>query len=164
MPKRKNPRKPMRTYEGEHGESRSTILRKRLIKWASITVIVSILLSLMIAAISVSPASAAEATPSAACIIPDTDGDAITNDIDPDLDGDEIVNGLDDDIDGDKVLNADDGDPASTNCDDSAIPPILPGDKTPDEQPELLRYAAALTVLVFGLGYIVLRRIRRAKK
>lgn len=164
MPKKKNPRKPARAAYVAQTESTSSVLKKRVIKWASVSVIVAILLSLMIAAISASPSQAAEATPAAACVIPDTDGDAITNDVDSDIDGDEIVNGLDDDIDGDGIDNAKDGDPAATNCNDSAAPPVLPGDSESQEGDEVIRYVAAIVVGALGIGYIVLRRIRGAKK
>lgn len=205
MPKKKNPRKPSNAAYVAQTESTSSALKKRMVKWASISVILAILLSLLIASISASPSQAAESTPLAACagvdtngdgkfdsadydsqpvcndtgsqdvtgqnkvmptpcVIPDTDGDAITNDVDPDIDGDEIVNGLDDDIDGDNILNSNDGDPADTNCNDNAAPPMLPGTAGDGSAGNEIRWFAVLAILTLGLGYIVLRRIRGAKK
>ena len=164
MPKKKNTRKPARAAYIAQTESTSSALKRRVIKWASISVILAILLSLMIAAISASPSQAAQPSPSATCVIPDTDGDAIINDVDSDIDGDSIVNGLDDDIDGDKILNAQDGDPAATNCNDSAAPPLLPGKPESTEQDDAIRYGAAIVALLLGFGYLVLRRKRGAKK
>ena len=170
MPKKKQKRKPRVAAYVAQTESTSSALKKGFIKWASISVILAILLSVMIAAISVSPAKAATpitATPSAACVMPDTDGDGITNDIDSDIDGDSIVNGLDPDIDGDGLANAKDGDPAATNCNDTGPLPILPIEKenqVDDEGNLLVRIAAIFVVAGLGIGYLVLRRIRGKKK
>jgi hypothetical protein len=164
VPKKKNHRKPARSAYVAQTESTSSALKKRVIKWASITVILAILLSVMIAAISASPASAADATPSAACVIPDTDGDAITNDVDSDIDGDEIVNGLDDDIDGDDIVNAKDSDPATTLCNDSGVLPMLPSNPDDQANDSWVRWVGAGVFAILGVGYIVLRRIRGAKK
>ena len=123
MPKSKQKRKVSNAAYVAQTERTTSSARQRIIKWASITVILAILMSLMIAAISVSPSSAATPTSEPTVCAPiDTDGDAITNDVDPDIDGDEIVNGLDEDIDGDGIENGQDGNPASTNNVDS-VPP-----------------------------------------
>jgi hypothetical protein len=52
----------------------------------------------------------------------DLDGDGIPNNQDSDIDGDGIVNGLDPDIDGDGIPNGEDKNPASTNTVDSSAP------------------------------------------
>jgi hypothetical protein len=163
MPKKKQKRKPQNAALVAQTESTQSLLKKRVIKWASITVILAILLSVMIAAISASPSSAA--TPAAACVAQDTDGDAITNDVDSDIDGDGTVNGLDTDIDGDGIVNEKDGDPAATNCNDNGPLPILPEPttETDDESNLLVRTVGVIVVAGLGIGYLVLRRIRGKK-
>jgi hypothetical protein len=64
------------------------------------------------------------------CLL-DTDNDGIANPDDPDIDGDGIINGEDPDIDGDGIPNAQDGDPAATNCNSDAPPPIMAYSSTP---------------------------------
>jgi hypothetical protein len=128
-------------------------------------VILAILMSLMIAAISVSPSQAASSTPEAtACAQIDTDGDAITNDVDSDIDGDEIVNGLDEDIDGDGILNVKDSDPAATNCGADAPPPSILQTDEPETAQEPTVWIASFVIAALGIGYILLRRFRRRQK
>ena len=167
MPKKKQKRKPQNAAFVAQTESTQSLLKQRIIKWASISVILAILLSVMIAAISVSPSQAAStnaATPAADCSMPDTDGDAITNEVDSDIDGDGIVNGLDDDIDGDGTENAKDSDPAETNCYDTGVLPIMPAPVADDEGNLLVRVVGIVVVAGLGIGYLVLRRIRGKKK
>ena len=171
MPKKKQKRKPQNAALVAQTESTQSLLKKRVIKWASISVILAILLSVMIAAISASPSRAAElrtGTPSpipTLCSSIDTDGDAITNDVDSDIDGDGTVNGLDTDIDGDGIVNEKDGDPAATNCNDNGPLPILPKPTTEndDESNLLVRIVGVIVVAGLGIGYLVLRRIRGKK-
>jgi LPXTG-motif cell wall-anchored protein len=154
--------------ETEQLDTRTT-LRARMVRWAAISVILALLLSLLVAAISVSPSSAATPTPQAACPLFDTDGDAITNDIDPDIDGDDVVNGLDEDIDGDEIMNSMDTDPASTICNDTGVLPIMPAvplDNLPEENGVNAdtTWIAIVGVALLGIGYLVLRRVRASKK
>jgi len=142
-----------------------------MVRWAAISVILALMLSLLVAAISVSPASASTPTPQTACALLDTDGDSITNDVDSDIDGDGTVNGLDDDIDGDKILNVKDTDPASTNCYDTGVVPIMPAvptDVSPDSKSTSAAndttWIAIVGVALLGVGYLVLRRVRASKK
>lgn len=160
MPKKKQKRKPQNAAFVAQTESTQSLLKKRVIKWASISVILAILLSVMIAAISASPSNAA--TPATACVAQDTDGDAIMNDVDSDIDGDGTVNGLDTDIDGDGIVNEKDGDPAATNCNDNGPLPILPkpSPQLDDESNLLVRIVGVIVVAGLGIGYLVLRRIR----
>jgi hypothetical protein len=97
--------------------------RNKLVKVGSIVIILSMLLSLFVGAMSV---IAAERSHSNIVVVqgpdPDIDGDGVINNEDPDLDGDGIDNGLDPDIDGDGSDNGQDGNPTSTNDVDS-VPP-----------------------------------------
>ncbi len=165
MPKRKQKRKVSNAAYVAQTENSTSALKKRVIKWASISVILAILMSLMIAAISVSPSSAATPTTEpTVCAQIDTDGDAITNDVDSDIDGDEIVNGLDEDIDGDGILNVKDSDPAATNCGADAPPPATLQTDEPENAQEPSVWIASIVIAALGLGYILLRRIRRRQK
>jgi hypothetical protein len=161
VPKKKSKRKSSRVLNEDQLFDARSSMRTRLVKWASISIILALVLSLLAAAVSVSPSSAA--TP-AACEQIDTDGDAITNDVDSDIDGDGTVNGLDDDIDGDKILNVSDGDPAATNCGKNAPPPMrLPEPEQNGANAETT-WIAITGVALLGIGYLVLRRVRASKK
>jgi hypothetical protein len=70
-----------------------------------------------------------DATPGT-CLL-DTDQDGIANPDDPDIDGDGMINAEDSDIDSDGLANTQDGDPAATNCNDNAEPPIMAYSTTP---------------------------------
>jgi LPXTG-motif cell wall-anchored protein len=98
------------------------------------------------------------------CAQIDSDGDAITNDLDSDIDGDEIVNGLDDDIDGDKILNGADGDPAATNCGKNAPPPVILPEPENSSTSSDSSWIAIVGVALLGFAYLVLRRVRSSKK
>ncbi|MEN9962673.1 MAG: hypothetical protein RIS66_1086 [Actinomycetota bacterium] len=97
--------------------------RNKLVKIGAIVIILSMLLSLFVGAMSV---IASERSPSTVVVVqgpsPDIDGDGVINNEDPDIDGDGIDNGLDPDIDGDGSENGQDGNPTSTNDVDS-VPP-----------------------------------------
>lgn len=165
MPKKKSKRKSSSAHnEDELIDTRSS-LRTRFVRWAAISVILALFLSLLVAAISITPSSAAtpEATP-VVCQPSDTDGDAITNDVDPDIDGDGTVNGLDDDIDGDKILNGSDGDPAATNCGKDAPPPVISPEAEESDSGDNSTWIAIVGVALLGFGYLVLRRVRGSKK
>jgi hypothetical protein len=161
MPKKKSKRKPMNVLnEDQRYEARSA-MRNRLVKWAAISIIVALVMSLLVAAISISPSNAQmlSSTPTA-CAEIDTDGDAQTNSVDSDIDGDGTVNGLDDDIDGDGLKNADDSDPAATNCGANAPLPVLFEEKESSEntQPAWL---AIIAIAAAAVGYLLLRRLRK---
>ena len=98
--------------------------RNTIVKIGAIVMILSLLLSIFVGAMSVLAAEpslsssisgvAAHQGPS-----PDIDGDGTINNEDPDIDGDGIDNGIDEDMDGDGILNNQDGNPTSTNEVDS---------------------------------------------
>jgi hypothetical protein len=114
--------------------------RNKIAKIGSIVMILSLLLSIFVGAMSVKAATpATDETPppmsSSAPVAPkpsqtpvllgpdsDLDADGVINNEDPDIDGDGVVNGLDPDIDGDGIDNGQDGNPASTNLVDSSDP------------------------------------------
>jgi hypothetical protein len=114
--------------------------RKQIAKIGSIVMILSLLLTIFVGAMSVKAATPATddtpppmssstpitpaPSPSTVLLGPnsDLDADGIINNEDPDIDGDGIVNGLDPDIDGDGIANGQDGNPASTNLVDSSAP------------------------------------------
>ena len=169
MPKKKSKRKQTSAPNEEQRYEARYSRRSRMVKWASISIIIALVMSLLAAAVSVAPSSAAtrpfnsseSPTP---CLPIDSDGDGITNDLDPDIDGDDIVNGLDEDIDGDGTPNISDSDPAATNCGKNAPPPvILPEPKTSESQTDTT-WIGVIGVALLGFGYLVLRRFRRAKK
>lgn len=106
----------------------------------AIWIILSLILSLLVGALSITP------TPANASVIPasavsnksvqvfsadqdpagdgagDIDGDGIENNVDQDIDGDGVLNFEDPDIDGDGQTNFNDGDPADTNGFDGGTP------------------------------------------
>lgn len=137
-------------------------MKNKLVKWASIAIVVAMIMSLLAAAFSLSPASASNPTPTI-CASADTDGDAQSNNVDSDIDGDGTVNGLDDDIDGDGILNAVDSDPAATNCGANAPLPILYEDAQTQEsqQPS---WPIVLGLVAAAAGYLLLRRSRASRK
>ena len=103
--------------------------RNKIAKIGSIVMILSLLMTIFVGAMSVKAATfsavvtAANSTNSIhAGVNPDIDGDGIVNNDDPDIDGDGADNGLDSDIDGDGIENGKDGNPTSTN-DVDAVPP-----------------------------------------
>ena len=109
--------------------------QNRRLKAVAITIILALLLSLLVGALTMTPVPAsaqgsisvvsADQTDSK---VVDTDGDGIENNADSDVDGDGIVNGEDPDIDGDGIENFDDADPIDTTDIDSNAPqkPIRP--------------------------------------
>ena len=169
MPKKKSKRKQTSAINEDQRYEARYSRRNRMVKWASISIIIALVMSLLAAAVSVAPSSAAtrpftsseSPTP---CLPIDTDGDGITNDVDPDIDGDDIVNGLDEDIDGDGTPNVSDTDPAATNCGaDAELPLIQPEPENSESQTDTT-WIGVVGVALLGFGYLVLRRFRRAKK
>jgi LPXTG-motif cell wall-anchored protein len=169
VPKKKSKRKQTSAINEDQRYEARYSRRNRMVKWASISIIIALVMSLLAAAVSVAPSSAAShlftssesPTP---CLPIDTDGDGITNDVDPDIDGDDIVNGLDEDIDGDGTPNVSDTDPAATNCGaDAELPLIQPEPENSESQTDTT-WIGVVGVALLGFGYLVLRRFRRAKK
>lgn len=160
MPKKKSQRSP----RVEYSEASRPV--KPWVRWSAIIVILALLFSIMLAAMTTAPSSAA--TPSSTptvCAPIDTDGDGIKNNNDSDIDGDGIVNGKDDDIDGDNILNANDTDPAATNCEQSTTAPDLNEELTVDGKAKSNGFAWQWIagVLAIGFGYLTLRQVRRRK-
>ena len=169
MPKKKSKRKQTSAINEDQRYEARYSRRNRMVKWASISIIIALVMSLLAAAVSVAPSSAASRpftssespTP---CLPIDSDGDGQTNDIDSDIDGDDIVNGLDEDIDGDGIPNVSDTDPAATNCGaDAELPLIQPEPENSESQTDTT-WIGVVGVALLGFGYLVLRRFRRAKK
>lgn len=156
MPKKKNQRKSREVV----AEQSNTI--KPWVRWSAIIVILALLFSVMLAAMSTTPASAASASPSI-CAPIDTDGDGIYNNNDPDVDGDGIVDGEDGDIDGDGIENAKDNDPASTNCEQSTTPPIMMPPSGSASPSAGIAWQWVIGILAIGFGYLTLRQVRRRK-
>lgn len=172
MPKKKSKRKQVSAVsavsEDQRYEARYS-RRNRMVKWASISIIIALVMSLLAAAVSVAPSSAstrpfASSESPAPCLPIDSDGDGQTNDIDSDIDGDDVVNGLDDDIDGDGTPNVSDTDPAATNCGANAEPPLIQPEPETSESQTDTTWIGVIGAALLGFGYIVLRRFRRAKK
>lgn len=125
--------------------------RERRNRIVAIGIILALIMSLLVGALSVAPVPPAAASPSAGAAalastnlragaqgnpaaansvqvltadpkVVDTDGDGIENNEDSDVDGDGILNGEDPDIDGDGIENFDDADPIDTTDVDSNAP------------------------------------------
>ena len=156
MPKKKSQRKSREVVADQ-----STPI-KPWVRWSAIIVILALLFSVMLAAMTVTPASAASASPTI-CAPIDTDGDGIYNNNDPDVDGDGIVDGKDSDIDGDGIENAQDNDPASTNCERSTTPPIMMPPSGSASAATGIAWQWVIGVLAIGFGYLTLRQTRRRK-
>ncbi len=132
--------------------------RNKRLRWVSISIILALILSLLVGALSVSPTTPASAgvfaPHSAESELVDTDGDGIENNADSDVDGDGIVNGEDPDIDGDGIENFNDADPIDTTDVDSNAPqkPIRPVGSL-GNTPQIL------SVVFSGLGLVALTTI-----
>jgi hypothetical protein len=111
MPKRRNNRSKKPVNQG----SSTSSSQNRQLRAVAIWIILSLILSFLVGALSITPTPASAQETPAAAVIYDTDGDGIENNLDPDIDGDGSANGLDDDIDGDGIGNFDDADPIGTN-------------------------------------------------
>lgn len=133
MPKKKSsrPNSSMGSNQRPELKSPTQLRRERIIRTASIVIVLALLLSLLAGAFSITPSQAAQPAKSVQITqaddsplgdIVDTDGDGIVNNQDPDVDGDGIVNGKDSDIDGDGIENFDDADPIDTTNIDSNAP------------------------------------------
>lgn len=139
---------------------------KPWVRWSAIIVILALLFSIMLAAMTSAPSSAATPSGSPSVCEPiDTDGDGIQNNNDSDIDGDGIVNGKDDDIDGDGIANTEDTDPAATNCEQSTTAPDLNEELNVDGTQKASGFAWQwiVGVLAIGFGYLTLRQVRRRK-
>ena len=141
--------------------------RNNLVKIGAIVMILSLLLSIFVGAMSVLAAESATSAPVAAYAVhqapnPDIDGDGVINNEDPDLDGDGIDNGVDTDIDGDGISNGEDGNPTSTNELDS----VPPKDARVESAVQWTGGIAVLAVLgwLVALPYIRRRRGTATKR
>ena len=172
MPKRK--RKISRALPEVRSES-ATMNVKPWVRWLAIGIILALATSVLAGAITAAPAQAAEssASPSVEEIMPiseatcllDNDNDGVPNPNDPDIDGDGTVNGEDDDIDGDGITNFKDGDPAATNCNDDAEPPLMA--QTPilsnADDGMLVTLGIAFALLALVVVTLLARRSKKAK-
>ena len=133
MPKKKSsrPNSSLGSNQRPEPKSPTQLSRERIIRIASIVIVLALLLSLLAGAFSITPSQAAQPAKSVQITKADdsplgdsvdTDGDGIVNNQDPDVDGDGIVNGKDSDIDGDGIENFDDADPIDTTNIDSNSP------------------------------------------
>lgn len=141
--------------------------REKRTRWVAIGIILAMVMSLLVGALSVSPSTPASANSvqiqNADSEIVDTDSDGIENNQDPDVDGDGIVNGEDPDIDGDGIENFDDADPIDTTDVDSNAPekPIRPAGATSPIALSAVWLFSALAALAMGLVALKLLRNRR---
>ena len=147
--------------------------RDRRNKIVAIWIILSLILSLLVGALSMTPTPAGAAPVSIAADRAyasfDTDGDGIENNLDTDIDGDGILNFNDTDIDGDGLANFDDGDPAQTNGFDSENPSRPGSVKVLGVEFESLAGAIWVGVIIgFGalliLGLWLLEKSRKKRK
>ena len=164
MPKRK-PRRPVRQQPVESGSQ--TMPVKPWVRWVAIGIVAALVMSLL-ASLAATPAHAAifhsTTIDSSNCVV-DTDNDGIANAKDPDIDGDGVINANDNDIDGDGIDNAHDGDPAATNCNDDAAPPLIGKALVPNEF--VWQAAAALgipVVVIVGVAVTVVARRKKPKE
>ena len=141
--------------------------RDRRNRAVAIGIILALIISLLVGALSVSPTAPAAANSvqvqNADSELVDTDGDGIENNQDPDVDGDGIVNGEDPDIDGDGIENFDDADPIDTTDVDSNAPekPIRPaGATSPIAQSLVWVMAVVLAAAVALISFRLLRKRR----
>ena len=154
--------------------------RNKIAKIGSIVMILSLLMTIFVGAMSVKAATPAtdQSPPAMSSLAPkvpsvdpnaqptssavplgpnsDLDGDGIVNNEDPDIDGDGVVNGLDPDIDGDGVKNSQDGNPASTNLVDSSAPGQFAADRA-------WQWGGGIAVLAV-LGWLVALPYLRKRK
>jgi hypothetical protein len=142
--------------------------RNKIARVGAIVMILSMLLTIFIGAMSVkaatlpitspqtAPMPTSSSQPAQQGVNPDIDGDGIPNNEDPDIDGDGIDNAVDPDIDGDGIPNSKDGNPASTNNVDS-VPPK-------DVQAELgWQWAGGAGVLAVLAWLVALPYLRKRK-
>ncbi len=174
MPKRTKTRKPSssrKTGTPVSSASPTSLRRQKVVKYAAIALVISLVATFLIGALASTPAGASERVSSVVAVElaetqaaePDTDGDGVGNNADEDIDGDGIVNGIDPDIDGDGTANTEDGDPAATN---GGVGPT-PESPSTFELPRLIpaefetpagRTLTAVLILVAGAAIIWARR------
>jgi hypothetical protein len=95
--------------------------RNKIVRIGAIVMILSMLITIFIGAMSVKAATLPSSVQMAQKMAT-TGSSAARQGVNPDIDGDGILNNDDGDIDGDGIENAQDGNPASTNDVDS-VPP-----------------------------------------
>ena len=163
MPKRK--KRPAIRVSQEPKTQNSA--RDRRLRIVAIGIIVALITSLVVGAMSLTPSAPASANSvqvvSADQELVDTDGDGIENNQDSDVDGDGIVNGEDPDIDGDGIENFDDADPIDTTDIDSNAPqkPIRPagaGDTFGVSPAVILIVLGAVVALAISAFFMAKRR------
>jgi hypothetical protein len=139
--------------------------RKTISRIGAYVMILSLVLTIFIGAMSVKAVTYAPTTAPSTSVStasnstpnPDIDGDGIPNNEDPDMDGDGIDNGVDPDIDGDGIPNSQDANPTSTNNVDGA--PV----KLANNQNDVVGWGGGIGVLLV-LGWLVaLPYIRRRR-
>ena len=165
MPKQANRRKPA-AQPSQISAPKSA--RDKRTKAVAITIILALILSLLVGALSITPAPPASANTvqilTADQELVDTDGDGIENNQDPDVDGDGIVNGEDPDIDGDGIENFDDADPIDTTDVDSNAPekPIRPvGAGDPAAQSLAWLLTGSITMVLAAVSAWLLAKRRK---
>lgn len=145
-------------------KSRKTRAQRQ--KIVAIWIILSLILSLLVGALSITPSPAGAAETPAASQVFDTDGDGIENNLDPDIDGDGVINADDADIDGDGKANNQDGDPAGTNGFE-VEPPNVPGQVKVlgnNVETSMIPVLVAITfAFVFTLVFVLRARKTRRK-
>jgi hypothetical protein len=142
--------------------------RDRRNRAVAIGIILALIVSLLVGALSVTPTAPAAANSvqiqNADSELVDTDGDGIENNQDPDVDGDGIVNGEDPDIDGDGIENFDDADPIDTTDVDSNAPekPLRPAGATSPIAQSLVWII--VVALAGGVALLALKLLRNSRK
>jgi len=187
MPKSK--RKPLRAQQTAAKVS-STQDVKPWVKWVALVIVAILGVSVIAGALTATPAHAETLSvseiptdpapdvteaptlysvdgPSPETCLLDTDNDGIANPDDPDIDGDGIINGEDSDIDGDGIDNSQDGDPAATNCNSDAPPPIMAYSTAPvstEDKATLglwVTFGSAFAVIALLVIVLVSRRTKK---
>lgn len=147
--------------------------RNKIVKTGAIVMILSLLITIFVGAMSIQPSKAATPSysPTPALTPPtagktfdqsqvgpggDIDGDGLPNNEDPDINGNGLPNGTDPDIDGDGIANGEDGNPASTNLVDSSAPGAFAADRA-------WQWGGGLAVLAV-LGWLVALPYLRKRK
>lgn len=163
MPKKRKS-KPARVKNKLVQDTASAPSRNRRLRIVAIWIILSLILSLLVGALSITPTPAGAAETPVAVSQFDTDGDGIENNLDPDIDGDGVINADDDDIDGDGKSNATDGDPAGTNGFE-VEPPNIPGHvKVLGSNVETSMVPVLVAgILTFAFTLILIIRVRKKR-
>jgi hypothetical protein len=164
----KTKRKTVRAQQAA-AQTSSTQPVKTWVKWVALGIVAALGVSIIAGAITATPAQASTTAAygeTGTCLL-DTDNDGIANPDDPDIDGDGIINGEDSDIDGDGIDNSQDGDPAATNCNSDAPPPIMAYSTAPvstEDKATLglwVTFGSAFAVIALLVIVLVSRRTKK---